>query len=251
MKLITLLTALFSAAFSMAHPFHKWEQIQDFYKSGFTKCSVYSENTLRAVWIKNTNNHSVQIINVSDAVEIEYGPKYDENYFVFNETIYYLGTQNRVDSSSTVHYSGRFISDDNTETTFNLNNQFSVFLYDPYNPLKLIFKKNYYLFEGQKIFKNYDFYEYDFNGRLLSWTDQQIITDNTTTSCVVNELGQIIESELEDRSFCSNYIYDDSGRLSIIQTSKTLRIFSYNKYGLIERESFLYSYSVILLYEYE
>lgn len=178
MKLIALLTALFSATFSMAHPFHKWEQIQDFYKSGFTKCSVYSENTLREIWIKNTNNQSVRIMNVSDAVEMAYGSKYDENHFVLNETTYYLGTENRVDSSSTVQYSGK-LSSDSSNIEFNSSIRFSVFLYDPYNPLKLIFKKNYYLFEGQKIFKNYDFYEYDFNGRLLSWTDQQIIADNT------------------------------------------------------------------------
>lgn len=250
MKLIALLTALFSATFSMAHPLHKWEQIQDFYKSGYTKCSVYSENALREIWIKNTNNHSVQIMNVSDAGEIEYGPKYDENCFIISVTTYFLGTQNRVDSSSTIHYSSRLISD-STNIKYSSSNRFSIFLYDPYNPLKLIFKKNYHLIDSQQVFFNYDFYEYDFDGRLLSWTDQQIISDNTTTNCVVNELGQIIESELEDRSFCSNYIYDDSGRLSIIQTSKTLRLFSYNKYGLIERESFLYSYSVILLYEYE
>lgn len=187
-------------------------------------------------------------MNVSDAGEIEYGPKYDENCFIISVTTYFLGTQNRVDSSSTIHYSSRLISD-STNIKYSSSNRFSIFLYDPYNPLKLIFKKNYHLIDSQQVFFNYDFYEYDFDGRLLSWTDQQIISDNTTTNCVVNELGQIIESELEDRSFCSNYIYDDSGRLSIIQTSKTLRIFSYNKYGLIERESFLYSYSVILLYE--
>lgn len=156
----------------------------------------------------------------------------------------------QIDSSSTIHYSGRYKSD-STAYTYNLNDANSIFIYDPIDANKLCFKKNYYNIQGEKRFRDYDFYEYDFEGNLMSWTDQQIISDNTTTSCVVNELGQIIESEFEDRSFCSNYIYDDSGRLSIIQTSKTLRIFSYNKYGLIERESFLYSYSVILLYEYE
>jgi len=247
---IALVILVLSASFSIAHPFHKWEQIQNFYKSGFTKCKVYSENKLREIWIKNTNNHSVRIVNVSDAVEIAYGPQYDENHFVFSETTYFLGTQNRVDSSSTIHFSASLISD-STETTYAFSNQFSIFIYDPFEPLKLIFKMNYYLFEGHKTFKNYDFYEHDFYGRLLSWTNQQIISENTKTSCLVNELGQIIKSEFEDKSFCSNYIYDDAGRLSIIQTDKTLWIYNYNEYGLLERESFLYSYSVIMLYEYE
>jgi hypothetical protein len=189
-------------------------------------------------------------VNVSDAVEMAYGPTYDDTLFIIYESTYYIGFQNRIDSSSTIHYSGRYKLD-STAYNYNLNDYISIFIYDPFDVNKLRFKKNYYIAQGEKSFRDYDFYEYDFEGNLMSWTDQRIISDNTKTSCMVNELGQIIESEFEDQSFCSNYIYDDAGRLSIIQTDKTLWIYNYNEYGLLERQSFLYVYSVIMLYEYE
>jgi hypothetical protein len=246
---MALVILVLSASFSIAHPFQKWEQIQDFYKSGFTKCSVYwfSKETLNNVLILDTLSNYVYEYSLSYALEETDGPMFNDKYFVHYKSTYFFNKARQIDSI--LHESFFPLTDEGNESDgiIRADSTKTIFIYDTIVLTQLVRQDLYYIKNGKSVKTGWNEFAYNELNQCIVM-QQYRNSSKTKFEYKYDELGRLIQEKIIDVFIHYEYL-DNSTIYRRTSSSKTTYLLSLN--GLLSVKITDGYKKSKLIYEYE
>ncbi len=228
MKYFVFLVVLFTTHLLMAHPFHKWEQIQNFYKSGFTKCNVYwfSKETQDKVLILDTLSNCLYEYSLSYAFEETDGPMFNDSYFVHYKSTYFFNNAHQIDSI--LHESFHPLTDELNESSgiIRVDSTKTMFIYDTIGMPQLMRQDLYSIKNGKHVKTGWNEFTYNELNQCIVM-EQYRNSSTTKFEYKYDELGRLIQEKIFDIFIHYEYL-DNSTVFRKSSSSMTTYLLSLN-----------------------